>query len=254
MTAEDIEEIGAKGDPQDGKLSYREMKEMGVLQVKRQPGDNYGYIAFEDFVSDPEAHPLDTPSGKLEIYCQSLANLYNAMGWSTIKPIPTYTPVTNGYESTFSDWEGKTKGEFPLQLVNPHYLRRAHTVFDNVSWLREAWANPVFLSTEDAADAGIADGDTVLVSTAQGSTVRIASVIPTVRPGVVALPHGTWVMVDEETGVEQAGSDNYLTACAATGQGVSGYNSQICKIEKHAGAALDADVAMPPRIPLKDGE
>lgn len=254
LSAEDIADIGAQGEPQDGKLPYRDMKELGVYQVKRHQGDNYGYIAFEDFVSDPEKNPLDTPSGKLEIYCQSLADMYNAMGWSTIQPIPTYIPVVNGYEATFSDWDNKAKGEFSLQLINPHYLRRAHTVFDNIPWLREAWANPVFLSIQDAADAGVSDGDAVLVSTAQGSVIRVASVTPMVRPGVVALPHGAWVMVDEESGVEQAGSDNFLTACAATGQGVSGYNSQICKIEKYSGASIQADVDMPLRIPLKDGE
>ena len=254
LTAEDIAEIGAQGEPQDGKMAYRDMKELGVYQVKRQPGDNYGYIAFKDFVDDPEGHPLDTSSGKLEIYCQSLADMYNDMGWSTISPIPTYIPVTNGYEATFSDWDSQTKGAYPLQLINPHYLRRAHTVFDNIPWLREAWVNPVFLSIQDATDAGVADGDTVLVSTAQGSTTRIASVTPMVRPGVVALPHGAWVMVDESAGTDQAGSDNFLTACAATGQGVSGYNSQICRIEKYSGAALGIDAAMSLRIPLKDGE
>lgn len=254
LTAADIAEIGAEGKPQDGKLPYQKLKELGVYQVKRFAGDKYGYIAFEAFRADPEAHPLDTPSGKLEIYCQRLADTLSAMGWGSVGPIPTYQRVANGYEDTFSDWDGCVKGDYPLQVINPHYLRRAHSVFDNVGWLREAWKNPVFLSARDAQAAGIADGDTVLITSAYGACTRNACVTERVRPGVVALPHGAWVDVDEATGIDAAGADNYLIGPEPNGQGVSGYNSTLCRIEKYAGPHLDDDAAVPVRIPLKDGE
>lgn len=247
ITQEDIDALGVEGTPQDGKMPYSELREKGVYQVERYEGDNYGYIALEDFCKDPEANPLETPSGKLEIYCQSLADTVNGMGWSEIEPIPTYIEITNGYEAA-------QKGDYPLQLINPHYLRRAHSAFDNVGWLREAWTNPVFISRKDAEDAGIADGETVLITTANGSSIRNATVTSRIRPGVVAMPHGAWVEVDEETGIDRAGADNYLSPQAPTGQGVSGYNSAICKIEKYTGDQLEADADMPARIPLKDGE
>ena len=254
VTDDDIKALGVDGSAQDGELEYTELMKRGVYQVERHVGDNYGYIALEDFCKDPEKNPVDTPSGKLEIYSQSWADMVNAIGWSTIEPIPTYIPVANGYESSFADWGSKTPGEYPLQVINPHYLRRAHTAFDNVSWLREAWTNPVFISREDAAAAGIADGDTVLLTSPVGKCVRPATVTARVRPGVVALPHGAWVQVDEETGIDQAGADNYLIAQTPTGAAVSGYNSALCKIEKYTGTALGADADLPARMPLKDGE
>lgn len=254
ITEADIDEMGVDGTPQEGKLPYQELKELGVYQVERHQGDSYGYIAFEDFCADPEKNPLQTPSGKLEIYCQSLADAVEKMGFTTIEPIPTYARVTGGYEDTFSDWDSQTKGEYPLQVTNPHYLRRAHTVFDNVPWLREAWGNPVYLSTKDAADAGVADGDTVLLSSPAGQTVRRACVTARLRPGVVALPHGAWVAVDESTGIDQAGADNYLSAQVPNGLGVSGFNSVICNLQKYDGTALGADVDEPARLPLKEGE
>lgn len=137
ITQEDIDELGVEGEPQEGKLAYQELKQLGVYQVKRTPDDNYGYIAFKDFVEDPEANPLETPSGKLEIYSQTLADTFSAMGWDTVTPIPTYVKVTNGYEDASA-----SGAEYPLQVMNPHYLRRAHSVFDNIGWLREAWTNP----------------------------------------------------------------------------------------------------------------
>ena len=249
ITQEDIDALGVEGVPQEGKMSYRELKELGVYQVKRTPGDNYGYIAFKDFVEDPETHPLETPSGKLEIYSQTLADTFTAMGWNTVTPIPTYVKVTNGYEDASAPG-----AEYPLQVMNPHYLRRAHSVFDNIGWLREAWANPVYLSTADASAAGVADGDTVLVSSPHGQCLRNACVYAGLMPGVVALPHGAWVAVDEETGIDLAGADNYLTGPAPNGQGTSGYNSALCKIEKYVGEALPADADQPLRMVCKDGE
>ena len=254
ITADDIKSLGVEGEAQDGELEYTELMKRGVYQVERHQGDNYGYIALEDFCKDPEKNPVNTPSGKLEIYCQTWADMVNGVGWSSIEPIPTYIPVANGYEASFADWSNKVAGEYPLQVINPHYLRRAHSAFDNVSWLREAWTNPVFLSREDAAAAGIADGDTVLISSPNGKCVRPATVTARVRPGVVALPHGAWVQIDEETGIDQAGADNFLIAQTPTGAAVSGYNSALCKIEKYAGDPLVADADLPARTPLKDGE
>lgn len=140
-----------------------------------------------------------------------------------------------------------------MQIINPHYPRRAHSVFDNVGWLRDAWKNPVFLSTQDAAAAGLEDGEAVLITTAYGQCVRNAYVTERVRPGVVALPHGAWVDVDGATGIDYAGADNYLTGQVPNGQGVSGYNSATCRIEKYKGARLVADVDIATRVPQEEG-
>lgn len=86
--------------------------------------------------------------------------------------------VTNGYEDASA-----SGAEYPLQVMNPHYLRRAHSVFDNIGWLREAWTNPVFISTADADAAGVSDGDTVLVSSPYGQCVRNACVYAGLMPG-----------------------------------------------------------------------
>ena len=254
ITQEDIDGMGVEGAPQEGRMPYRDLKELGVYQVERRQGDNYGYIAYQDFVNDPESNPLETESGKLEIYCQALADTVNGMGYSRIEPIPTYIEVAGGYTETFSDFEAGVKGEYPYQVINPHYLRRAHSVFDNVPWLREAWANPVFLNIEDAASLGVEDGETVLVSSPYGQTLRNASLTARMLPGVVGLPHGAWVDVDESTGIDRAGADNYLTGQVPNGQGVSGFNSVVCKVEKYVGEALGVDVDEPERIALKEGE
>lgn len=248
ITEADISEMGVTGKPQTGKITYREFKEKGVYQVKRSQGDNYGYIAYEDFVKDPGKNPLTSESGKLEIYSRQLAKTVNDMGFSKIQPIPSYIPPVNGYEDTFQDWGSKVKGEYPYQVINPHYLRRSHSVFDNVKWLQEAWPNPVFLNTKDAQANGISDGDTVLLTSPYGQILRNACLTERVRPGVVALPHGAWVDMDEKTGIDRGGADNILSGQVPTGQGVSGFNTGVARIEKYTPAKLIPDVEKPARI------
>ena len=88
------------------------------------------------------------------------------------------------------------------------------------------------------------------MSSPHGKTLRLASLTQRLMPGVIALPHGSWVDIDEKTGIDTGGADNMLCGAIATGQGTSGWNTAICNIEKYAGKAIVADVEKPQRIVL----
>ncbi|MFA5537011.1 MAG: molybdopterin-dependent oxidoreductase, partial [Bacillota bacterium] len=249
ITSEDIAEWAVDGKPQQGRIALKEFKKKGIYQVERKQGDNYGFIAFKEFRENPVANPRkNSESGKMEIYCKVLADTINNMGYSKIKPIPTHIPPVEGYEATFKNWDTKEKGDYPYQIFNPHYLRRSHTVFDNVQWLRETWPNPVFINTKDAKEKGIVDGDTVLITSKHGRTLRTACVTERYRPGFLGLPHGSWVDMDENTGIDTGGADNILNGPISTGQGTSGWNTCIVNFEKHSGKQLIPDVEKPQRI------
>ena len=248
ITAADITEMGVQGKPQQGMISLREFREKGIYQVERKPGDKFGYIGYEKFRQDPAANPIKTASGKLEIHSGALAELIKNYGFTEIKPIPTYNKATEGYEDTFKDWKAKVKGDYPLQVVNPHYFRRSHGIFDNIPQLREAFPNPVFVSTKDAGERGIKTGDTVLLKSRHGKTLRTAQVTERLMPGIVGLPHGAWVEMDEKSGVDKAGADNILTGPIATGQGIGGWNTCNIQMEKWTGEAMVPDVKWPQRI------
>jgi anaerobic dimethyl sulfoxide reductase subunit A len=251
ITESDLAEWGVTGKPQKGRISLKELQKKGLYQVERHPGDNYGYIAYENFAKDPVKFPMkNSESGKMEIYSRGLAKIINSMGFSKIKPIPTHITAAEGYEATFSDWNKKIKGDYPYQVINPHYLRRSHTVFNNVQWLRETWPNPVFISTRDAQEKGIVDGDTVLLTSKHGKTLRKALVTGRFMPGVIGLPHGSWVDIDEKTGIDTGGADNILCGSVPTGQGVSSWNTCIVSLEKYTGTPLIPDVERPQRIVL----
>ena len=54
------------------------------------------FVAMADWRSDPDAHPLDTPSGKIELFNEQLAAAAKALRGTpdegAITPIPTYVP------------------------------------------------------------------------------------------------------------------------------------------------------------------
>jgi anaerobic dimethyl sulfoxide reductase subunit A len=245
ITKEQKAEYGVEGDDQEGVITFEEFMEKGLYQIPRSAGDGYDYIAWEDFQKDPStnAAAANSASGKMEIYCQGLKDMVNAMMFSNIEAYPTYIAPEDGYDNTWKDGViGGEKGEFPLQVYNPHYLRRSHSDFDNVGWLREAWPNPVFISTEDAESIGVKDGETVQVTSPHGTTLRNACVTARIMPGVVALPHGSWIDVDESNGIDKGGADNILCGGISTGAGVSGWNTGRCNIRKYTGKQLPADV------------
>lgn len=129
-------------------------------------------------------------SGKLEIYCQYKADNVNRIGLNDepIKPYANYFVPRRGYQETFANWEAKEKGAYPLQAYTPHYMRRAHTCYDNMTWTQEAFRNPVFMSVEDAEARGIKAGDTVRCFNDFGSMLRIAQPMQGYMPGVVGIP------------------------------------------------------------------
>lgn len=54
------------------------------------------FVALADWRSDPDAHPLDTPSGKIELFSEQLAAAAEALRGTpdegAITPVPTYVP------------------------------------------------------------------------------------------------------------------------------------------------------------------
>jgi len=249
VTQGDLDTWGCAGEPHDGKVTLAEMWENGVYHVPRSEGDAYGFIAYEQFVADPQGHPLGSASGKIELYSQAKADEFNAPGVVTdVKPYPTYRVSPRGYETTFADWDAQVKGDFPFLAYNPHYYRRTHSCLDNVLWDREAWASPVYLNPADAAALGIADGDTAVVESPAGKVLRPATLLASLMPGVVGIPHGAWVDMDGDDDYDTAGCDNVLVGPDISASFVSGYNNLNVNVRKFDGPALVPDCEKPQRI------
>ena len=158
-------------------------------------------VAFEAFRADPESHPLDTPSGKIEIFSQRLFALDRP---DEIPAVPKYVQE---WESPF----GPEAAEYPLQVMGHHTLHRVHSTHDNNDWLAEAFPQRVFMNPADAAARGIGDGDRVKVYNERGATIVPCRVTDRILPGVIDLPQGAWWSPDE-AGIDRNGCVNVLTS------------------------------------------
>lgn len=165
--------------------SYDELKKMGIYKRKDPNGHFVAYKAFRD---DPEANPLKTPSGKIEIYSSRLAEI--ARTWElekdeVISPLPVYA-------STFEGWNSPERRTFPLQLFGFHYKSRTHSTYGNIDLLKAACRQEVWINPIDAQKRGIANGDMVRVFNHRGEVRLPAKVTPRILPGVSAMGQGAW--------------------------------------------------------------
>ncbi|HLO18654.1 MAG TPA: molybdopterin dinucleotide binding domain-containing protein, partial [Anaerolineales bacterium] len=174
-------------------------------------------VAFEDFRRDPEKYPLNTPSGKIEIFSKQLFDLNNP---EEIPPIPKYIQE---WESPFPEAPAAVPGGgigaedrassrcYPLQAIGHHTLYRVHSTHDNNDWLEEAFPQRVFINPIDAKIRGIEDGDEVKVYNSRGALILPCRITPRIMPGVVDIPQGAWYEPDEN-GVDRGGCVNVLTS------------------------------------------
>lgn len=180
-------------------------RRLGMVKRRAPAG---GGIGLAKFRADPAAHPLKTPSGKIEIYSERLANI--AATWTlpegdVITPLPQYVATWEGYEDT------DTRRTFPLQLYGRHPKGRVHSTYDNIDLLRAAVTDAVWINPLDAAARGIRDGDMVRVMTRRGETRTRAKVTPRIMPGVASMEEGRWFKPDA-SGRDTGGCVNVLTS------------------------------------------
>ncbi len=240
ITEEEIHEMGAEGMPQSGRIPLGEFKEKGIYQVQRKPGDPYGHVAHAKFRKNPENNPLATASGKLEIHCKPLADMVNAYGWSLIGPIARYAPPIDGYEQA-------RDSAYPLQMITPHHLRRAHSTMDNVPYLREAFPQECWMNIVDAKNRGLENGDTIFIKSPHGQLLRRVKTTAAIMPGVVALADGAWVEKDEKTGIDKGGAPNSVQAPPPSGHGVQAWSTTRVEVEKYD-TPLEPDHLWPRRV------
>jgi anaerobic dimethyl sulfoxide reductase subunit A len=195
---------------------YDSFKREGIYKLRMAEP----FVAFRSQIEDPESNPFPTPSGKIEIHSQRLADMNDP----EIPPIPKYLEA----------WESRADPlarEYPLQLITTHITRRAHSQYDNVPWLRELQQQAVFISASDAFDRGVRDGDMVRVFNARGEMVISAKVTERMMPGVVDIPQGAWYQPDER-GVDHGGCCNVLTKDEHSPGGAFCSNTSLVQVER----------------------
>lgn len=184
--------------------TYEELLEMGVYRKLCPKGES---IALEAFVKDPEANPLKTESGKIEIYSSALARI--AETWElaegeVINPLPVYADCPES-------WSDPLKETYPLQMFAFHPKSRTHSSFGCIELLDESIRQRLWINPRDASSRGIEDGALVHVFNDRGTVQVEAKVTNRIMPGVVAMAEGAWHREDAN-GIDIGGCMNTLTS------------------------------------------
>ena len=164
-----------------------------------------GKVALQEFREDPLLHPLDTPSGLIEIFSQQL---YENGDPEKIPPIPKYIEE---WDNPFNISHQSSNIDYPLQAIGHHTFQRVHSTHDNNDWLAEAFPQRVFINPIDALSRGLVNGEQVLVHNRFGKLSLPCRITNRIMPGVIDIPEGAWWKPDSN-GVDRGGNINVLTS------------------------------------------
>ena len=202
-------------------ISWDEFKKRGVYKfILNEP-----HVAFKDEIQNGK--PFSTPSGKIEIFSTTLAQ------------IPDWTKTQYGYEipaipKWIEPWESLNHPlakKFPFHLISPHPRWRTHSIFNNIPWLRETFSQETTMNASDAERLGLKTGDIVEVWNDRGKVVTPLYVTERCMPGVAVLHEGAWMDLDEN-GVDRSGNPDFLTKDDPSPAGAFAYNTVLADIKK----------------------
>ena len=207
----------------------------------RVPNPDADDILLEIFRRDPADHPLATPSGRIEIFSETIA----AFGYDDCPPHPAWrAPI---------EWLGADAAErFPLHLITHQPGRQLHSQLGQTSVGRRDDVGgfaPVLIHPADAADRKIGNGDVVRVFNDRGTCLAGAVVTSEVRAGVAIMSTGGWF--DRVNG----GSPNVLTPDRGTSRLAQGPSpmSTLVDIRRESGVPAVGDGYRPPHIEESHG-
>jgi len=179
-------------------------------------------VFLSDYRTDPDGSPLSTPSGRLELFSQTIA----AYDYDDCQGHPRW------YEP-FERLGGAGADRWPLHLVSNQPRTRLHSQYDHGPLSRRskvAGREPVRLNPNDAAERTIAEGDVVRLFNDRGACLAGAVLSDAVAPGMVELATGAWYDPDPD-GMCKHGNPNVLTRDKGTSQLAQGPSSHTCLVE-----------------------
>ncbi|MCR4265888.1 molybdopterin-dependent oxidoreductase [Nitratireductor sp. ZSWI3] len=185
------------------------------------PAPDAPEVLLEAYRRDPEAHPLKTPSGRIELFSRVIAGF----AYADAPPHAVWREPR--------EWLGAARdGE--LHLVTNQPEKRLHSQLYQTR--RKNAPETVEINRRDAEARGIGDGDVVRLWNERGACLAIARVGERVRHGVLVMPTGAWFEPDEQAErLEVNGNPNVLTAdrrTSALGQACAAL-SALVRIEPY---------------------
>lgn len=199
--------------------SFAEFWAGNGLELPQEPDDGGRLRAFRE---DPLGAPLQTPSGRIEVFSSTIASF----GEPDCLGHPAWLPPVD-----------VPSADAPLRLVANQPSTRLHSQLDFGGYSAEAkqrGREVARLHPDDAASRGISDGDVVRIFNARGACLVSVRVTDGIRRGIVQLPTGAWydpADPEEERPLCVHGNPNVLTRDVGTSSLAQGCTGQLTTVQ-----------------------
>ncbi|MGV1963626.1 molybdopterin guanine dinucleotide-containing S/N-oxide reductase [Agrobacterium sp. 22-222-1] len=213
-------------DAQVGARGHVELPPFDVFwrdAVVAVPGPDEPYTLFSAFRSEPERHPLDTPSGKIEIFSERIASFdYDDCPGNAVWLEP-------------EEWLGADAARtYPLHLISNQPKTRLHSQMDAAGpslASKIKGREPISINPADAEERGLEAGDICRVFNARGALLAGVVIDSGVMQGVVQLSTGAWFDPDVDLELERHGNPNVLTDDRGASRLAQGPIAQSCLVQ-----------------------
>ncbi|CAM4237308.1 putative biotin sulfoxide reductas2 [Yersinia intermedia] len=184
------------------------------------------FVFFDAFRENPQANPLQTPSGKIELFSEKIASYH----YEDFAPHAEWQPPI--------EWLGAPQAEqWPLHLISIQPEDRLHSQLDPAPLAqgnKTAGRETLYMHPQDAAKRDITEGSQVQVSNLRGHCLAGVRITDGVTRGVVLMATGAWFdpgFGGKQHKVEQSGNPNVLTLDIGTSRLTQGPNAMSCLVE-----------------------
>jgi biotin/methionine sulfoxide reductase len=162
-------------------------------------------VFLSDYINDPKKNPLPTPSGKIELYSETI----HSFDYKDCPGQATWIPPREWLGA-----EAATAGSF--HLISGQPKTRLHSQLDNGNYSKShkrQGREPVLINPVDAEKLNIEDGEIVCLHNERGQCLAAATVTADVMPQVLFLWTGAWYDPDFEHPQhrDKHGNPNVLT-------------------------------------------
>ena len=205
------------------------------------PPPSRDYVLFEAFRADPAAHPLKTPSGKIEIFSKAIAGF----GYDDCPPHPAWLAP--------AEWLGADAAKrHPLHLITIQPPDRLHSQMDPgpvAQANKVAGREKLRINPADAAARGLVNGDLARIHNDRGACLAGIHIDAKVMRGVAVIATGAWYDPAAD-GLERNGNPNVLSLDVGTSRLAQGPSalSVLVQIEKWTAEAPKVHAYEPPEI------
>ena len=196
-----------------------------------------------EFIADPQAAPLKTPSGRIEIFSEVIARF----GYDDCPGHPAWREPR--------EWLGAGLAErYPLHLLSNQPAHRLHGQLDAASASRNAkiaGREAVRIHPQDAETRGIKAGDVVRLFNDRGECLAGALLDDSLMRGVVVLPTGAGYDPADPASdrpLDRHGNPNVLTSDGGTSRLSQGPAVNCLVQAERYSAAPPVQAFMPPPI------